>query len=131
MGGCSKRLCLPLFFKECVMAGKYVLKKAKNGKFFFNLQASNGQPILSSEMYESRGSALSGIDSVRKNGVIETSFDRLIAKDGSPYFNLKAANGHIVGHSEMYSSVAARDIGIASVMKNAADAALDDQSAVS
>lgn len=113
------------------MAGKYVLKKAKNGKFFFNLQASNGQPILSSEMYESRGSALSGIDSVRKNGVIETSFDRLIAKDGSPYFNLKAANGHIVGHSEMYSSVAARDIGIASVMKNAADAALDDQSAVS
>lgn len=113
------------------MAAKYVLKKAKNGKFFFNLQASNGQPILTSEMYDAVQNALDGVASVRKNGVVETSFDKLVAKDGSPYFTLKAGNGHIVGHSEMYSSVAARDNGVASVMKNAADAVLDDQSASS
>jgi uncharacterized protein YegP (UPF0339 family) len=126
-----KAVSAPHFFKECVMAAKYVLKKAKNGKFFFNLQASNGQPILTSEMYDAVQNALDGIASVRKNGVVETSFDKLVAKDGSPYFTLKAGNGHIVGHSEMYSSVAARDNGVASVMKNAADAVLDDQSAAS
>ena len=110
------------------MAAKYVLKKSKNGKFFFNLQAANGQAILSSEMYEAKASAENGIDSVRKNGVLEARFDKLNAKDGSPYFTLKASNGQIIGQSEMYSTPASRDNGIASVMKNAADAVLDDQS---
>jgi uncharacterized protein YegP (UPF0339 family) len=39
------------------MAGKFELKTAKNGKFFFNLKASNGQIILSSEMYETKSAA--------------------------------------------------------------------------
>ncbi len=65
------------------MASKYVLKKAKNGKFFFNLQASNGQPILTSEMYDAVQHALDGVASVRKNGVVETNFEKLVAKDGS------------------------------------------------
>nr|WP_174863638.1 DUF1508 domain-containing protein [Comamonas jiangduensis] len=58
------------------MAAKYVLKKAKNGKFFFNLQASNGQPILTSEMYDAVQNALDGVASVRKNGVVETNLDK-------------------------------------------------------
>ena len=111
------------------MAAKYVLKKSKNGKYFFNLLAANGQAILASEMYEAKPSALNGIESVRKNGPVEARFDKLSAKDGSPYFTLKATNGQVIGQSEMYSSTAARDNGIASVMKNAADAVLDDQSA--
>lgn len=109
------------------MAGKYTLKISKNSKFFFNLLASNGQAILSSEMYEAKASALSGIASVRKNGVIEARFEKLLTKDGAPYFTLKASNGQIIGQSEVYTSAAARDNGIASVMKNAADAVLDDQ----
>ena len=104
------------------MAAKYVLKKSKNDKFFFNLHATNGQSILSSELYEAKASALNGIESVRKNGVQETRFDKLSAKDGSPYLTLKTSNGQV------YTSTAARDNGIASVMKNAADAELDDQS---
>lgn len=111
------------------MAAKYVLKQSKNGQFFFKLQAANGQAILLSEMYVAKASALNGIESVRKNGVVEARFDKLNAKDGSPYFTLKATNGQVIGQSEMYTSVAARDNGIASVMKNAADAVLDDQSA--
>ena len=47
------------------MAGKFELKKSKNGKFFFNLLASNGQIILSSEMYEAKASAVNGIESVK------------------------------------------------------------------
>lgn len=31
------------------MAGKFELKKAKDGQFYFNLKAGNGQNILKSE----------------------------------------------------------------------------------
>src|SRR5690349_23385323 len=49
------------------MAGKFVLKKSSNGKYHFNLVATNGQVIASSEMYERKASALNGIESVQKN----------------------------------------------------------------
>ena len=39
------------------MAGKYEIKKAKDGQFHFNLKASNGQIILSSEMYKAKNGA--------------------------------------------------------------------------
>jgi uncharacterized protein YegP (UPF0339 family) len=49
------------------MAGKFVLKKGSSGKYHFNLVAANGQVIATSEAYERRQSALSGIESVKKN----------------------------------------------------------------
>ncbi|MEZ5607776.1 MAG: YegP family protein [Burkholderiaceae bacterium] len=111
------------------MAGKFELRKSKNGKFYFNLLASNGQVILGSEMYESKASAANGIESVRKNGGDEARYERLTGKDGSPYFTLKAANGQVIGQSQMYSSATTRDAGIASCIGNAPGASVDDQSA--
>jgi uncharacterized protein YegP (UPF0339 family) len=49
------------------MAGKYVLKKGSSGKFHFNLVAANGQVIATSESYESKASALNGVESVKRN----------------------------------------------------------------
>ena len=49
------------------MAGKFVLKKGSSGKYHFNLVASNGQVIATSEAYERKASALNGIESVKKN----------------------------------------------------------------
>ncbi len=49
------------------MASKFVLKKGLTGKYHFNLEAANGQVIATSEAYESRESALHGVESVRKN----------------------------------------------------------------
>jgi uncharacterized protein len=49
------------------MAGKFVLKKGSSGKYHFNLVASNGQVIATSETYERKASALNGIESVKKN----------------------------------------------------------------
>lgn len=49
------------------MAAKFVLKKGITGKFHFSLLAGNGQVIATSEAYESRESALRGIDSVKTN----------------------------------------------------------------
>lgn len=109
------------------MSGSYVLSKAADGQFKFNLKAANGQVILTSETYASKDGALNGIESVRKNAVLDERFERRTAKDGSPYFVLKAANAREIGRSEMYSSAAAMEGGIASVKKNAPDAALKDE----
>jgi len=49
------------------MAGTFELYTDKAGKFRFRLKASNGQVIAASEAYESRASAINGIESVRKN----------------------------------------------------------------
>jgi uncharacterized protein len=108
------------------MPGKFEIKTAKNGKVHFNLKASNGQVILTSEKYESRAAALKGIESVRKNAGDAKRFERKDAKDGSSYFVLKAANGEPIGRSEMYSTKRSMENGIASVAKNAAAAAVAD-----
>lgn len=111
------------------MAGKFEIKAGKNGKFHFNLKASNGQIILSSESYNDRKGAERGIESVRKNAASDGRFERKTAKDGSPYFVLKASNGEPIGKSEMYKTVKSMENGIASVAKNAPDAPIVDAAA--
>jgi uncharacterized protein YegP (UPF0339 family) len=108
------------------MAGKFELKKSKNDKYFFSLLAGNGQKILASEMYETKASAVNGIESVKKNAPDDGRYERLVGKDGSPYFNLKAGNSQVIGVSEMYSSASARDNGIESCKTNAPGAATTD-----
>ena len=49
------------------MAAKFVLKKGSTGKFSFSLVATNGQMIATSEAYESKASAVNGIESVKRN----------------------------------------------------------------
>ena len=49
------------------MAGKFELYTDRSGKFRFRLKASNGQIIASSEAYNSKASALNGIESVKTN----------------------------------------------------------------
>lgn len=108
------------------MPGKFEIKTGKNGKFRFNLKATNGQIILTSEAYDSRKGAEGGIASVRKNAASDGRFERKTAKDGSAYFVLKAANGEPIGKSEMYKTKASMENGIASVGKNAPDATVVD-----
>ena len=110
------------------MAGKFEIKKSTDGKFHFNLKASNGQVILSSEMYESKAACQNGIESIKKNSGDEKRFERNESKDGEPYFILKAGNGQEIGRSEMYSGNAAMENGIQSVIKNAPDADIVDAS---
>ena len=106
--------------------GKFVISTRKNGEFQFNLKAGNGQTILASEGYTTKAACENGIESVRKNSQDEGRFEKLEAKSGQPYFNLKAGNGQVIGNSEMYESIASRDNGIASVMKNAPDATVEE-----
>lgn len=109
------------------MSAKFELKKAKDGQFYFNLLAANGQVILTSEMYKAKDSALNGIDSVKKNAQREGAFEIKTSSNDKHYFVLKAGNGQVVGQSQMYSSLAACKAGIESVQKNAPAASVDDQ----
>lgn len=102
--------------------GSFLISKRTNGEFQFVLKAGNGQVILVSEGYTTRAACDNGIESVRKNSQDDARYDRLESKNGKPYFNLKATNGQIIGNSEMYETVAARENGIESVKKNAPDA---------
>ena len=100
------------------MSGWYELSKTSNGQFRFVLKAANAETILVSEQYTTHEAAKKGIASVQANSPLDERYDRKEAKDGKPYFNLKAANHQIIGTSEQYSSEAAREKGIASVKHN-------------
>lgn len=92
--------------------------QAKNKQFRWNLKAKNGQVILTSEGYESKKSAMNGIESVRKNCGDKKCFEMKTAKDGRSYFNMKAGNGQVIGSSQMYKSDSGCRNGVKSVMTN-------------
>jgi uncharacterized protein YegP (UPF0339 family) len=106
---------------------KFEITIRKNGEFQFNLKAGNGQGILINEGYTTKTACMNAVESIRKNSQEDKRFEWLEAKNDKPYFNLKATNGQIIGGSEMYESVSARENGIQSVMKNAPDATIDDK----
>ena len=112
---------------------KYVLSEAKNG-FKFNLVASNGEVIASSQLYKSIATAKNGIASVISNvpvaniedttekdfkTEVNPKFEVYKDKKGEFRFRLKAKNGQIIASSEGYSKVDSCLKGVASVKKNA------------
>ena len=96
----------------------YELKKSTSGKFMFNLKAANHQVILTSQLYESKSSALDGITSVRNHGMDDSNFEFKKSTSDQPYFVLKASNGQTIGKSEMYNSESAAKNGAESVKTN-------------
>lgn len=106
--------------------GKFELSQASNGQYKFNLLAGNGQVILTSELYTSKAGAMNGIESVKKNAASADMFERREASDGRPYFVLKAGNGQEIGRSQMYAGLDGMENGIQSVMKNAVEAQIED-----
>ena len=58
------------------MAAKFVLKKGSTGKFSFSLVATNGQVIATSEAYESKASAVNGIETVKRNAADAAIYDQ-------------------------------------------------------
>jgi len=47
-------------------AAKFVIMQGNTGKYRFNLLATNGQVVATSEAYETKRAALAGVESVRK-----------------------------------------------------------------
>ena len=118
-------------------SGKFEIKKSKDGRYVFNLYASNNVIVATSQVYSSSSSAMNGIKSVIANAPtapIEDqtlkSFEPLsfpkweIYRDkGDQYrFRLSASNGSCVCHSQGYTSKANCKKGIESIIKFAAGA---------
>lgn len=53
--------------KNSVDEARFEIKEAKDGRKFFNLKATNGQIIGSSQMYKTDSGLRNGIASVQKN----------------------------------------------------------------
>ena len=112
--------------------GKFVIKTVNSG-IKFDLKATNGEVIATSEVYSSEAACKSGIESVRKNAVdakledigqsvTNPKFQVFEDKAGEFRFRLTARNGEIIATSEGYKAKASCLNGIESVRKNAPDA---------
>ncbi|MCH5270674.1 MAG: YegP family protein [Lachnospiraceae bacterium] len=116
--------------------GKFVIKETKTG-IKFDLKASNGEVIATSEVYSSEDACKKGIASVQKNAPVAAvenqtvegyateknpKFEIYADKAGEFRFRLKATNGQIIAVSEGYKALASCKNGIESVKKNAPDA---------
>lgn len=122
--------------------GKFVIKATRTG-YVFNLKASNGEVIATSEVYASAASCKNGVESVRANAsakvedqTLETvqtltnpKYEVYADKSGEFRFRLKARNGEIVASSEGYKSKGACMGGIESVKKNAPGATVEKEDA--
>lgn len=97
--------------------GRFETFVGANGDTYFHLLAGNGEKVLASEGYASASGAASGIRTVQTNGVIATRYELREARDGSSYFVLKAANGEVIGVSEMYVSKSNAERAVLTVQK--------------
>lgn len=103
-----------------------IFRSDRNSQFYFRLKASNGRNILSSEGYLGKSSCENGVASVKRNAPFNERYKKETDKAGRYYFNLKAANGEIIGTSEAYATPENRDQGIETVKQTAPDAEIQD-----
>ena len=115
---------------------KFVIRNVASG-IKFDLKATNGQVIATSEVYTTEAACRNGIESVKKNAAVakvenqtvegfETftnpKFEMYEDKAGEFRFRLKARNGEVIAVSEGYTAKASCLNGIESVIKNAPEA---------
>lgn len=108
---------------------KFKIFKGTNGQYYYNLQAPNGEKILSGEGYTTEQSCRIGIASVRTNAAYDFRYTKATALNGQFYFVLKAANGETIGRSEMYVTANGRDQGIEAVKRYAPTAIVEEVAA--
>ena len=97
-------------------AGRFETFTGKDGQLYFHLLAANGEKVLQSEGYVSKQGMTKGLDSVRFNGAIDSSYQLLQSADGEWYFNLLAGNYEVVGTSELYASKSNAERGLETVV---------------
>ncbi len=116
--------------------GKFVIRSTNTG-IKFDLKASNGEVIATSEVYTSLDACRNGVESVKKNAPVANIEDQTVEgfetaknpkfeiyedKAGEFRFRLKATNGQVIAVSEGYKAMASCKNGIESVVKNAPEA---------
>ncbi len=112
--------------------GKFVIRQTNTG-YKFDLKASNGEVIATSEVYTTENACIKGAESVKNCApnanlhdltageaeVKHPKFELYQDKAGEYRFRLKARNGEIIATSEGYKTKPSCENGIESVRKNA------------
>ena len=121
--------------------GKFVIRNVASG-IKFDLKATNGQVIATSEVYTTAAACRGGIESVMKNAPIANVEDQTVENfevlthpkfemyedmGGEFRFRLKARNGEIIAVGEGYKAKASCENGIDSVKKNAPEAEIVEE----
>ena len=121
--------------------GKFVMRETNTG-IKFDLKATNGQVIATSEVYTTAAACKKGIASVAKNAPAAAVEDQTVEgymteknpkfeiytdKAGEFRFRLKATNGQVIATGEGYKTHANCVKGIESVKKNAVDAPIVEE----
>lgn len=120
--------------------GRFEIKKAKDGRFVFNLYAPNRVIVATSQVYSSSSNAVNGINSIIANAkraptedTTLKTYDTLgfpkweiyLDKGGQYRFRLWAPNGSCIVHSQGYTSKANCKNGIESIKRNSENAIVD------
>ena len=120
--------------------GRFEIKKSKDGRYVFNLYASNHVIIATSQVYSSSTSAVGGIKSVianaEKAGIEDTTLQKKVSlpypkweiyldKGGQYRFRLNAQNGSCVCHSQGYTTKANCKKGIQSIIRFAKGSSIE------
>ncbi len=115
--------------------GKFIIRQTATG-YVFNLKATNGEVIATSQVYTGEQSCRSGIESVKANAnakvedqtvegfavLTNPKYEVYLDKAGEYRFRLKAKNGEVIAASEGYTKKANCLNGIDSIGRNAPDA---------
>ena len=125
---------------KVIVMSKFVIRNVPSG-IKFDLKATNGQVIATSEVYTTAAACRKGIASVQKNAPVagvenqteegyavlgHPKFEMYQDKAGQFRFRMKARNGKIIGTSEGYTGKAGCLNGIESVMANAPEAETEE-----
>lgn len=123
-----------------IPGGTFEIKKAKDGRYVFNLYASNHVIVATSQVYSSSSKAMTGINSVIANapkaGIQDNTLKaptelpcpkwEIYLDNGKKYrFRLIATNGSCVCHSQGYTTKANCKNGIESIIRSSHNATVD------
>ena len=121
------------------MSAKFIIKSSKDGQFYFNLYATNGRVIATSETYTTLQNCKKGVTSVKNNAlshIEDTTVEPIVTLKNPKFvlfldkakkyrFNLQASNGEVVSISQGYTTKTSALGGIASIAENAPDAEIE------
>ena len=118
--------------KQAKYTGKWVVcrvvtddEKDEEEMYFFELHASNGEKLLSSEEYTSYNGALRGIET-HKTNILNNNFRITVSKKGDYIFKLLSGKNQLLCMGEHYATRARCESAIESAKRFAKTAILDE-----
>lgn len=105
---------------------KFVISKNSKGEFKYEFLDYHEQLIFSKSGYKNKITCLKVIESIKRNSQEDSRFYRKRTATNKCYFNLKSANGQILGISEIYADKTTREEIIQFVKITSVDATIED-----